>query len=206
ITSMVWFDLVRTFALWGLWLASAVSITTVETIESCSKKKTGYFTKSSFDPSNTDGSICLLFRISQVSTWLVTFLIFSWFVVLLTASNIAVARGYQNVWTSPLSLHPIGIGRQPPSDDQIGYATASDEKFVPSPYGLLVSSYENRAAWGLKDTPRPPRPDREDRFASTSTLTVQTVHLDPPPPAVINSSAPAVVDLEAQQPQPRRID
>lgn len=44
---MVWFDLVRTFALWALWIATSVSITTVQTIDSCVKKKAGYFTKSS---------------------------------------------------------------------------------------------------------------------------------------------------------------
>ncbi|KAG8930145.1 hypothetical protein FRC00_001253 [Tulasnella sp. 408] len=203
---MVWFDLVRTFALWALWLATAVSITTVQ-IDNCVKKKTGYFTKSSYDPSNTDGSICLLFRISQVSTWIVTFLTFAWFAVLLCASNVAAARGYPEVWTSPLQTHPIGLGRQPnSSEDQMGYATGSEEKFVPSAYGLLVSSYENRLAW--KDgNVRPPRRDRrDDGFASTSTLTVQTVHLDPPPPAHVVATSPVVVDLEAQQPQPRRID
>ncbi|KAG9031603.1 hypothetical protein FS837_002944 [Tulasnella sp. UAMH 9824] len=207
VTSMVWFDLVRTFALWALWLATAVSITTVKTIESCVTKKTGYFTKSSYDPSGTDGSICLLFRISQVSTWIVTFLTFAWFAVLLCASNVAAARGYSEVWTSPLQTHPIGLDRQAnASEDQMGYTTGSEEKFVPSPYGLLVSSYEHRLAW--KDgNGRPPRRDREeDGYETTSTLTVQTVHLDPPPPAVVVATSPAVVGLEAQQPQPRRID
>ncbi|KIO33036.1 hypothetical protein M407DRAFT_91464 [Tulasnella calospora MUT 4182] len=211
VTSMVWFDLARTFALWALWIATAVSITTVE-VDSCLNKKTGYFTKSTYDSSNTDGSICLLFRIAQVSTWIVAFLTFTWFIILLCASNVAVARGYSNVWTSPLQTHPVGLGKQrnssASSEDASGYMTGSNEKFVPSAYGLLVSSYEHRASSIPKDGyGRPPRRDRgEEGPASTSTLTVQTVHLDPPPPAVVVSTAPAIVDLEAQQPQPRRID
>lgn len=209
VTSMVWFDLVRTFALWALWLATAVSITTIQTVDSCVNTRKPYTKHGQYDNSGTDSSICLLFRISQVSTWIVTFLTFSWFVVLLTTSNIAISRGYENVWTSPLRLHPIGLGKAAAaaSTGDLPAFTESNDKFAPSPYGLLVASYQYRASWRAEKDGEGRIPPREGGdYASTSTITVQTVHLDPPPPAVVASNAPAVVDLEAQQPQPRRID
>ncbi|KAG8902643.1 hypothetical protein FRB99_004295 [Tulasnella sp. 403] len=175
-TCVVWFDLVRTVVTCGLWLATSVAITLLGRIDNCIPPPADIDGFVPYGLSSTDHALCSLFHLAQASSWIVFIFSFSWFAILLACSIIAHRGGRKDVWTLTVKEHPLSTKNSSPDPETRPTSyTGSDAKsrngrdYIPSAYGMLVSSYSYRNSLVASQIPELERAPSNLTVSSTTT-------------------------------------